>query len=54
VEEKKVSLFNFGEDIKRWFSIFYKDGISAVYQNGFLSKYFNNLAFSVGAGRMIR
>jgi hypothetical protein len=39
--DKTLSLFNFGEDIKRWFNIFYKDGISAICQNGFLSKFFS-------------
>ena len=38
---KTLSLFNFGKDIKRWFNILYKDGISAICQNGFLSNFFN-------------
>ena len=37
---KTLTMFNFGKDIKRWFYVFYKDGISAICQSGFLSKFF--------------
>ena len=35
-----LKMFNFGEDVKKWFKILYKDSISAVCQCGFLSDFF--------------
>jgi hypothetical protein len=34
-----LTLFNFGNDIKRWFTILYKDSVSTISQCGFLSDF---------------
>ena len=38
--QKTISLFNFGDDIKRWISTFYAHSASAVLNKGFCTNYF--------------
>ena len=38
---KALNAFNFGPNVKRWITIFYKDVQSAVMNGGFLTTYFN-------------
>ena len=41
--QKTISLFNFGDDIKRWISTFYAHSASAVLNKGFCTNYFQLL-----------
>ena len=38
--KRVLNLFNFGESVKRWISIFYTDVESAVLNNGFATNWF--------------
>lgn len=38
--QRTIELFNFGESIQRWISIFYVNSESAVLNNGFCTNYF--------------
>ena len=39
--QRTIALFNFGESIQRWISIFYSNTESAVLNNGFCTNYFH-------------
>ena len=39
--QRTIALFNFGESIQRWVSIFYSNTESAVLKNGFCTNYFH-------------